>query len=158
MILCFATIIYIYMGSFSCGSTDTSSGNCQETETCMVQVCHTPRQPLQNHPSRHLGGWATTWSAEEMPDGQHQRVDISDHTRTAHKGLLRKRLEEDLCWVVPHVTPTTQSVKWLNWTEIYMGTYIQTDTVEQHTWSFLRLQHQMNIFSLNQLIPQSHWK
>ena len=25
-----------------CGSTGTSTGNCQETETCMVWVCHTP--------------------------------------------------------------------------------------------------------------------
>ena len=41
--------------------------------------------------------WATPWSAEEMLDGQHQRVDISAHTRTAHKGLLQKRLEEDFC-------------------------------------------------------------
>ena len=40
--------------------------------SCMVWTCHTPRQPLQNHPSRHLGGWATPWSAEETLDGQHQ--------------------------------------------------------------------------------------
>ena len=31
-----------------------------------------------------------------MLDGQHQRVDIPVHARTAHKGLLQKRLEEDL--------------------------------------------------------------
>ena len=60
----------------------------------MVRACHTPRQPLQNHPSGHLGGWATPWSAEEMLDGQHQRVDIPAHAGTAHKGLLQKRLEE----------------------------------------------------------------
>ena len=51
----------------------------------------------QNHPSRYLGGWATPWSAEEMLDGQHQRVDISTHARAAHKGLLRKILKEDHC-------------------------------------------------------------
>ena len=51
-----------------CGSTGTSSGNCQETETCMVRVCHMARQPVQNHPSGHLGGWATPWSAEEKLD------------------------------------------------------------------------------------------
>ena len=34
---------------FPCGSTGTFSGNCQETETCMVRACHTPQQPLQNH-------------------------------------------------------------------------------------------------------------
>ena len=78
------------------GSTGTSSGSCQETETCTVRACHTPRQPLQNHPSGHFIGLATPWSAEEMLDGQHQGVDISAHVRTAHKGLLQKRLEEDL--------------------------------------------------------------
>ena len=39
-----------------CGSTGTSPGNCQETETCLFRACHTPRQPLQNHPSRQLEG------------------------------------------------------------------------------------------------------
>ena len=96
--------------------------NCQETKPCMVRTCHTPRQPLQNHPSEHLGGWATPSSAEKMLDGQHQRVDIPAHARTAHKGLLQKRLEEDLCYIVLHVPPTTQSVKGLNWnrTELYL--------------------------------------
>ena len=31
--------------------------------------------------------------------------------------VFQKRLEEDLCWTVPHVPPTTQSAKGLNWTE-----------------------------------------
>ena len=44
-----------------------------------------------------LEGGATPSSAEEMLDGQHQRVDISIHARTVHKGLLQKRLEEGLC-------------------------------------------------------------
>ena len=47
---------------------------------------------LQGNP----GGWATPWSAEEMLDGKHQRVDIPAHARTANKGLLQKRLEKDL--------------------------------------------------------------
>ena len=48
--------------------------------------------------SGHLGGWATPWSAEKMLDGQHQRVNIPANARTAHKGLLQKRLEkDDLC-------------------------------------------------------------
>ena len=66
-------------------------------ETCMVRACHTPRQPLQNHPSGHPGGWMTPWSEEGMLDGQHQRLDIPALVRTAHKGLLQNRLEEDLC-------------------------------------------------------------
>ena len=41
--------------------------------------------------------WATPWSAEEMLDGHHQRVDIPAHARTTHNGLLQKRLEENLC-------------------------------------------------------------
>ena len=79
-----------------CGSTGTSSGNCQEMETCIVQACYKPQQPFQNLSSGHLGGWVMSWSAEEMLDG-HQRVDIPVHSRTVYKGLLQKRLEEDIC-------------------------------------------------------------
>ena len=80
---------------------------------------HTPPQPLQNPPSGHLGRWVTPWSAEEMLDGQDQRVAIPAHARTVHKGLLQKRLEEGFCWVVPRVPSTTQSVMGLNWTELF---------------------------------------
>ena len=100
-----------------CRSTGTSSGNCREMETCTVWACYTPWQPLQNHPSGHLGGRATPWSAEEMLGGQHQRVDIHAHARAAHKGLLRKGLEQGLCWIVPHVPLSSQSVKGLSWTD-----------------------------------------
>ena len=55
-----------------CEFTGTSSGNCQETETCIVRACYTPRQALQNHQSGHLGRWVTPWSAEKMLDGRHQ--------------------------------------------------------------------------------------
>ena len=79
------------------GSTGTCSGNCQEMETCMVQACHMPQQCLQNDPSERLGEWTTPWSAEETLDGQRQRVGIPALARTAHKGLLQKRLEEDHC-------------------------------------------------------------
>ena len=50
-----------------------------------------------NRPSGHLGGLATPWSADEMLDGQRQRVDIPVRARPAHSDLLHKRLEEDLC-------------------------------------------------------------
>ena len=80
-----------------CGPTETSSGTCQETETCMIWACHLPRQPLQNHPSGHLEGWATPWSAEKLLGGQYQRVDIPAHSGTANKGLLQKTLEENPC-------------------------------------------------------------
>ena len=72
----------------------------------MVRACHMQRQPLQNHPSGHLERWATSWSAEEMLDGQRQRADISALARTGHNGLLQRRLEGDLCCVVPHVLST----------------------------------------------------
>ena len=62
-------------------------------------------------PSGQLGGWATPWSAEKILDGQHQRVDIPARARNARKGLLQKRLEEDLCWIVPPVPLTTKLVK-----------------------------------------------
>ena len=44
------------------------------------------------HPSRRHEFWATPWLAEEILDRQTQRVDIPAHARTAHKGLLQKRL------------------------------------------------------------------
>ena len=54
------------------------------------------------------------WLAEEMLDGQHQRVDLSAHARSACKGLLQKRLEEDLCLIIPHFPLMTQWVMELN--------------------------------------------
>ena len=59
------------------------------------------------------------WSAEEMHDGQRQGMDTPAYARAAYKGLLQKRLEEDLCWIVrPFVPVRTQSVKRLNWIEL----------------------------------------
>ena len=74
----------------------TSSSECQETETCIIQACYMPWQPLQNHLSGHLGRWAMPWLAEEMLDRQHQRGDIPAHARPAHSGFLQKWLEENL--------------------------------------------------------------
>ena len=59
--------------------------------TCHISLSKTMLQGM------YLGGWAAPWSAEEMLIVQHRRVDIPSHARTAHKGLLLKRLEEDLC-------------------------------------------------------------
>ena len=52
---------------------------------------------LREAPLSSSGVGRDVHSLEEMLDGQHQRVDIPAHARTAHKGLLQKRLEEDLC-------------------------------------------------------------
>ena len=60
----------------------------------------------------------TAWLAEEMLDGQHLKVDIPAHARTAHQGLLQKGLEEDLLNRPSYVSLTTQSVKGLNSTEL----------------------------------------
>ena len=94
-----------------CGSTWTPSGNCQETETCMFRACHTPWQPLQNHPSGHLGVRATPWSAEEMLDAWQNCPKGPPAGKTGRGSLLNR----------PSCPPTTQSVKGLNWTELNHG-------------------------------------
>ena len=53
--------------------------------------------------SRGNAGWTTSKS----------RHIWSAHARTGQKGLLQKRLEEDLCWIIPRVSPLME----LNWTE-----------------------------------------
>ena len=53
------------------------------------------------------------WSAEEMLDGQHQRVDIPVHARIAHNGLLHKTPER-----LSAEPSVCQSVQGLNWTEL----------------------------------------
>ena len=63
----------------------------------MVQACHMLQQPLLKHPSGHIGGLGTPWLAEDVLDGQHQKMDISAYARSAHKCLLPKRLDKDLC-------------------------------------------------------------
>ena len=111
-------------------STGISSGNYQETETCMVRACHTPRQPLQNSPSGHLGGCATPWSAEAMLDEQHQ----SGHPcpcQNCWQGPPAEKTgrgNEDLCWIVSHVPLATQTLKGLNWTELppYLSALLST--------------------------------
>ena len=92
-------------GQLPCGCTGTCLGNCQETETYMVQACHMPQQtpkPSFRAPWR----WVMPWSAEEMLDGQCQRVDIPAHAKAAHKGLLQKTLEDNLCLNHPLCPPS----------------------------------------------------
>ena len=64
-------------------TTFTAQCSTKRQDTCMFRACHTARQPPQSHPLGHSGRWTTPSSAEEMLDGQHQRVDISAHARTA---------------------------------------------------------------------------
>ena len=65
----------------------------------LLRACHAPGQPLAQGT---LERRTTPWSAEEILDGQRQRVDIPAHARTAHKGLPLRRPERDLCRSVPH--------------------------------------------------------
>ena len=74
----------------------SASPTCTTTPRTRCGARSTSSWVHRNHPSGHLGGWATLWSAEEKLEGQHQIVYISTHTRSSHKGLLQKRLEEDL--------------------------------------------------------------
>ena len=127
-----------------CGSTGTSSSNCQETETCMIQACHTPWHPLQNHPSGHPGGWVTPWSAEEMLDGQHQRMDIPAHARLALKGLLQKWLEKDLCWI-PHFPQWPNRSR--DWTEL-------SNSNTNYIWSQMHSGHSRIVSELSMVMFQ----
>ena len=67
--------------------------------------------------------WAAkVWSLEHC---KHWGASQPWHARTAHKGLLQKRLGEDLCWIVPYVSPMIQSsTDWTelnHWRMIFMG-------------------------------------
>ena len=83
------------------GPAGTSSGICPEVETHVVRTCQAPRQSLQNRPSGHLERCTTLWlTTEDAGWTTSKSGHISPRARTAHKGLLQKRLEEDICWIV----------------------------------------------------------
>ena len=80
-----------------CESTGTSSSNCQEMETCMVQACHMPNSLSKMILQGTLEGgqchgqqrrcWMDNikkWTSLPMPE-------------LLSKASRRKRLEEDLC-------------------------------------------------------------
>ena len=54
------------------GSAGTSSGSCQEMETCMVRGKSHAMTASIKPPFRYCGGWAMPWSVEEMLDGPHE--------------------------------------------------------------------------------------
>ena len=127
-----------------CGPTGTPSGNCREIETRMVRVCHTPRWPLRNHSSGHLGRWTTPWSAEEMLHGQRQRVDIPAHARSAHNGLLLKKMAEDQ--IRKQVRKTTRTAsklintmvnEWASWVVFFIFFYSLEATSCELEWAFI---------------------
>ena len=89
-------------------------------ETCRFRACHRPQQPLRNYPSGSLEGWATPLSAQQMLDGQHQRMDIPTNARTAYTGLLQKTNWKRTSAESPlmFLPPTPQQPNWSrDWTE-----------------------------------------
>ena len=93
------------------GSTGTSSGTSQETETHMVPAHHALKRPLKTIPRDTLEGGRRLGPQKIMLNGQRQRIDFPAHVGTAHGSLSNRGLEENLLWIVSHVLPTTSSVK-----------------------------------------------
>ena len=120
-----------------CWSTETSSGNCQEMETCMVWACLMPWQPLQNYSSGHLGGQTMLWLGEEMLDGQHQRVDISAHARTAStQGPPAEKTGRGSLLNHPSCPPRWPN--WSNdWTELNWTWFARKGQL-YHSWSWMQ--------------------
>ena len=54
-------------------------------------------------PQGKIWGWLMPWSAQKMMDRQCQTVDVPVYAGPTHDGLPQKRLEEDLCRIIPHV-------------------------------------------------------
>ena len=63
----------------------------------MIRAHHAACQPLQNDLSGHLGRWATSPSAEQMLDGQHERIGVPATAGTAHDDLPEKTLDKNRC-------------------------------------------------------------
>ena len=82
-----------------CGSTGTSSGNCQETETCMVRACRTHSTTASPKPS-----FRATWRVGNAVVGRGDAGRISSNStdpspcQSCSQGPLT--LEEDFCWIV----------------------------------------------------------
>ena len=99
---------------------------------------------FQNHSSGHIGEWVTPWSAEELLNGQRERVGIPVHTRTAHNGLGRKHLkrisaESSIMSPSPH-PPPTQSVKWMDWSVVHT-----VGVVVCLYWPFVRMSWKLKL-------------
>ena len=88
--------------------TIVPEGRPQPTRTeQLLRACHAPGQPLAQGT---LERRTTPWSAEEILDGQRQRVGVHAHVRSAQDDLPQKRLEKDLCGVVPQLSPPDDPV------------------------------------------------
>ena len=120
-----------------CGTRSTSLWihrnlfcNCWETETGMVRACHTPRQPLQNHPSGTLW-WVgdamdniKEWTSLPMP----KLLTAASCRKKNGRGSLLNRLS---CFpsLPPPPRATTQSVKGLDGTELGHSAHSVADSL-----------------------------
>ena len=125
---------------FPCGSTGTSSCHCQGTNTCMIRACHTSRQPLQNHFSGHLGGWATPRSAKKCwMDNTREWTSLPMQVllTLAYCRKHWKRISAD--WSVMSPRRPNRSRDWieLNWTDLLRLTWLSLSIYES-VWTVRR--------------------
>ena len=76
-------------------------------------------------------------------------------SKTAHKGFLQKGLEEDLWWIVLHVSPTTRSVERLNRTTFLAcieGWVLSAGFL--HKWWWWSSGHSTSLSEVDNLIEQ----
>ena len=84
-----------------------------------------PRRVGKAVVGRGNAGWTTSKSGNPA------------HARTVYISHSQKRLEEDFCRIIPHVTPMTQSVKGLNWTTMMQWGILMNFVVQNHPSLFL---------------------
>ena len=97
----FSPVIYLLMWSYSLGSGMVST------------VATSPKPSLR-------ASWSVANTMVIRGNAGWTTKSKSIHSCLCHicswwSSANKKRLEEDLCWIVPHVPLTTQSVKELNW-------------------------------------------
>ena len=82
---------------------------------------HVTRHNILSKPSsRHCGGWwCCGWQRKCWMDHFKEWTSLP-MPELLTRASCRKdwKMEDDLCWIVPHVSPMTELVKGLNWTEL----------------------------------------
>ena len=84
---------YLLSNQLPSGPSGTSSvgdQHCPTTETHVLQTCHAPREPLQNHASGNLGKRATPRSAEKLFDGQEESGRPNPRQNCSRRPLVEK--------------------------------------------------------------------
>ena len=127
----------VFSLSFSPSLCETSPGTCSKDTVAQEFCLH--RQQKNGHTTPKLAGFEHVTRHDSLSQtilqgtldggrrcGRQRKClveNIKGWTSLLMPELLtrascRKRLEEDLCWIAPHVPPATQSVKGPNWTEL----------------------------------------